>query len=96
MYLNTILCVGLPETPTQGVWLSKNLPLGAKVGVDSRLFSKEQWTPLSKSLDSSGHFLVPVDRNLVDIVWEDRPNPPSHIIEPLGIQYTGIYLRFYS
>lgn len=57
--------------------------------MDPRLFSKEQWSPLSKSLSSSGQFLVPVEKNLVDAIWDDRPPPPSHIIHPLGIEYAG-------
>lgn len=60
--------------------------------MDPRLFSKEQWCPLSKTLGSSGHILVPVDRNLIDIVWEDRPAPPAHGIHPLGLEFTGEFL----
>ena len=59
------------------------------MGVDPRLFSKDQWTPLSKTLLSSGHILIPVERNLVDLIWDDRPLPPGHIIKPLEIEYTG-------
>ena len=59
------------------------------MGVDPRLFSKDQWTPLSKTLLSSGHILIPVERNLVDLIWDDRPLPPAHIIQPLEIEYTG-------
>lgn len=63
--------------------------MGSKVGVDPRLFSKDQWNPLSKTLKSSGHILVPVERNIVDIIWEDKPAPPSNVIQPLGIKFTG-------
>jgi Xaa-Pro aminopeptidase len=57
--------------------------------VDPRLFSKDQWTPLSKTLKSSGHILVSVERNIVDAIWDDKPPPPSHVIQPLEIEYTG-------
>ena len=87
--LSLLLIIGLPETPTQGAWLSKHLPSGSKVGVDPRLFSKEQWSPLSKTLGSSGHVLVPVEKNLIDLVWEERPPPPSNGIHPLGIEFAG-------
>lgn len=81
--------LGHPSTPTQGAWLAKTLPQGSKVGVDPRLLSKEQWTPLSKTLVSSGHSLVPVHRNLIDALWDNKPSPPDHIILPLDIEYTG-------
>ncbi|XP_046442991.1 xaa-Pro aminopeptidase 1-like [Daphnia pulex] len=85
----TLMKEGIPTTPTQGAWLAKTLPVGSKVGVDPRLFSKDQWTPLSKTLKSNGHILVPVERNIVDAIWDDKPPPPSHVIQPLGIEFTG-------
>lgn len=57
--------------------------------MDPRLFSKDQWTPLSKTLKSSGHTLVSVERNIVDVIWDEKPSRPSHVIQPLEIKYTG-------
>lgn len=85
----TLMKEGIPTTPTQGAWLAKTLPVGSKVGVDPRLFSKDQWTPLSKTLKSSGHTLVSVERNIVDVIWDEKPSRPSHVIQPLEIKYTG-------
>lgn len=47
------------------------------------------WKKLAKGLASSGHILVPVDKNLVDLVWDDKPPPPASPIVPLGVRYTG-------
>lgn len=80
---------GLPEVPTQSEWLSKTLPQGSRVGVDPFLMSYDIWKKLSKGLASSGHTLVPVDKNLVDLVWDEKPPPPSSPIVPLGVRYTG-------
>ena len=80
---------GIPSTPTQGAWLTKTLPFGSRVGVDPKLLSKEQWSPLSKLLVSSGHSLIPVERNLVDALWDEKPHPPHNAIEPLGMEFTG-------
>lgn len=91
MFYNIIPFKGIPTTPTQGSWLAKNIPVGSRVGVDPRLYSKDQWTPLSKTLASSGHCLIPVERNLVDLIWDDKPPPPTHAIQPLGIEFTGIH-----
>lgn len=80
---------GVPSTPTQGDWLAKTLPVGSKVGVDPRLVSKDQWMPLSKTLSTSGHSLIPVQPNMIDAIWEDRPEPPKQTIEPLGLEFAG-------
>ena len=85
----TLFSLGIPSTPTQGAWLAKNLPVGSRVGVDPRLMSKDQWTPLSKTLVSSGHSLIPIQPNLIDIIWDEKPLPPRNSIEPLGIEFTG-------
>lgn len=85
----TLMKEGHPSTPTQGAWLAKTLPQGSKVGVDPRLLSKEQWAPLSKMLVSAGHSLVPVNRNLIDVLWENKPPPPNHVITPLDIAFAG-------
>lgn len=93
--LKKISILGHPSTPTQGAWLAKTLPQGSKVGVDPRLLSKEQWAPLSKMLVSAGHSLVPVNRNLIDVLWENKPPPPNHVITPLDIAFAGNF-SFYQ
>jgi len=85
----TLMKEGVPSTPTQGDWLAKTLPVGSKVGVDPRLVSKDQWMPLSKTLSTSGHSLIPVQPNMIDAIWEDRPEPPKQTIEPLGLEFAG-------
>ena len=49
----------------------------------------ETWKPLSKSLKSNGHCLVPVTQNLVDLVWDDQPAPPNNSLIILQDTYTG-------
>lgn len=86
----TLMKDGLPDTPSQGDWLSKVLPVGGRVGVDPFLMSTEVWRPLSKLLKSNGHSLVPVTENLVDLTWDDQPAPPNNAIIILDQSYTGI------
>ncbi|XP_076316903.1 xaa-Pro aminopeptidase 1-like isoform X2 [Tachypleus tridentatus] len=85
----TLMKDGLPDTPSQGDWLNKVLPLGSRVGVDPFLLSYDMWKPLEKKLAAAGHSLVPVSQNLVDVVWEDRPAPLCNQVEPLPSSYTG-------
>ncbi|KAI1305957.1 Xaa-Pro aminopeptidase 1 [Halotydeus destructor] len=80
---------GLSETPTMSDWLCKQLPPNSRVGADPFLLSGDTWNKMSKELDECGHSLVAVDKNLVDLVWDDRPPPPSAPIVPLAIRYTG-------
>ncbi|XP_065071332.1 xaa-Pro aminopeptidase 1-like isoform X2 [Rhopilema esculentum] len=87
----TLMKDGLPETPTQEDWLSKELPVGAKVGVDPYLISLDAWRRISKKLQGSGRTLVRVDRNLVDLVWADhgRPATPCSNLITLGQEFSG-------
>lgn len=80
---------GLSDTPSQAEWLSKELPAGGRVGVDPYLMSSETWKPLDKTLKENGQSLVPVTQNLVDLVWEDRPEPPQNPLMVLPDSYTG-------
>lgn len=85
----TLMRDGIPGTPSQGDWLSKVLPMGGRVGVDPFLMATETWKPLSKLLKSNGHHLVPVSENLIDLVWDDQPSPPSNSLMILEQKYTG-------
>jgi len=44
---------------------------------------------MRKKLKSDGHVLVPIEKNLVDAIWDDRPPRPVSpvIIQPL--QWSG-------
>ena len=44
---------------------------------------------MSKALAGAGHSLVAVQKNLIDVVWTDRPERPSTQLRTLGLQYTG-------
>nr|XP_042909521.1 xaa-Pro aminopeptidase 1 isoform X2 [Parasteatoda tepidariorum] len=85
----TLLKEGLPGTPSIHEWLSRVLPVGSRIGIDPLLISYEDWIDLSSKLELSGHSLHAVSQNLVDLIWDDRPDPPSSIIEPMSLVYTG-------
>jgi len=79
----------IPGTLSQGEWLSKKLPPGSRVGVDPFVISFDTWKPLATQLDSAGHTLVPINENLIDLVWDNRPSPPANSVEPLAIRFAG-------
>lgn len=81
---------GLPTTPSVASWLSSNLAKGSKVGVDPKLFSYRLWKPIEKELLGSNCSLVPVEENLVDIVWgKDQPKVTSNPIISLDTTFAG-------
>ena len=78
-----------PAPPSQSEWLCKVLPPNSRVGVDPFLMPFSSWKPLAAALEESGHVLIPVPENLVDLVWDDRPAPPQNQINPLSDRFTG-------
>ena len=57
-------------------WLKANLSAGQRIGYDPWLMTRAQVRQIAKGLDAVGAELVPVERNLVDAIWTDRPEPP--------------------
>lgn len=47
------------------------------------------WKELIDSLQDTGLELVPVNPNLVDLIWKDRPAPLNNPVVPLPLRYTG-------
>ncbi|CAH0557530.1 unnamed protein product [Brassicogethes aeneus] len=89
----TLMKEGLPQTPSQGTWLTKNLPMGSRVGVDPKVYSHDKFVSLQKVLEGAGQKLIPIEGNLVEAVWVDRPNRPTNPVHPLGLHYTGMPLK---
>ena len=62
----------VPETSV-AAWLKEHAPQGARIGYDPWLHSRDWVRQASESLKSRGAELVPVKRNPIDAVWDDRP-----------------------
>jgi Xaa-Pro aminopeptidase len=60
-----------------------------RVGFDPFVVSMEAHTSYAKALKASGSALVPITPNLVDAVWDDRPEPPAQQIYALPDEVTG-------
>ncbi|XP_062845628.1 xaa-Pro aminopeptidase 1 [Trichomycterus rosablanca] len=85
-----LMKMGLKETPSQEDWLINVLPENSRVGVDPWIIAADQWKIMAKALSRAGHTLVPLQENLIDAVWEDRPARPSTQLNVLGLRYTGL------
>ncbi len=64
----------VPQTSV-AVWLGEHAPQGARIGYDAWLHSRGWADSVAMALKPRDAKLVPVARNPVDAVWEDRPAP---------------------
>lgn len=85
----TLMKMGLPDTQTLSEWLTKNMKTGSIIGVDANLITYNEWRRINKEIKYKGIKLLPLDTNLIDRMWSDRPAIPSNPIKPLNINFTG-------
>ncbi|GAB1604775.1 xaa-Pro aminopeptidase 1-like [Argonauta hians] len=85
----TIMKDGIPDTLTKAEWLVKEIPSGGNVGTDPCLISSVEWDLLNAELHSYNLNLLPINKNLVDEIWEDRPAIPNNPILVLSEDLTG-------
>lgn len=84
----------MPDTLTLTEWLTKNMKTGSIIGVDANLITYSEWRRINKEIKYKGIKLLPLDTNLIDRMWSDRPAVPSNPIKPLNINFTGILNNF--
>ncbi len=85
--LNHFTPVDWPETKLAD-WLKTALPEGGQIAFDPWLHVKEQIDTLNEALKGSDITLVESD-NLIDVIWDDQPDPPKGTIRPHGIEFAG-------
>ncbi|HKB00499.1 MAG TPA: aminopeptidase family protein P, partial [Methyloceanibacter sp.] len=59
------------------------------IGYDPALHTVKEIERLTETLAKSGIKLVPVETNLIDAIWQDRPKPAATAVVPYGIEYAG-------
>lgn len=70
-------------------WIAEKLSKGATIGYDPALHTIREIERLTETLGKAGIKLTPVDTNLIDLIWQDRPKPSSAEIMPHGLEYAG-------
>jgi len=80
--------VPLVETSVEA-WIEANLPSGATLAYDPWLHTADGVKRLEKAAAKAGAMLLPVDGNLVDAIWTDRPAPPRALVRPHPLEYAG-------
>lgn len=85
---SVITPVPLAETSAED-WIAANLPEGGTLAYDPWLHTSDSLKRLEKAVKRAGGQLAPVDINLVDVVWIDRPAPPQAPVRPHPLEYAG-------
>ncbi|MBL0319601.1 MAG: aminopeptidase P family protein [Alphaproteobacteria bacterium] len=71
------------DKPAQ--WLKRAITNDMKIGFDPWLHTENQLKPYVQE----GIQLEPVSYNMIDIIWEDRPQPPATLVVPYPDKYAG-------
>jgi Xaa-Pro aminopeptidase len=80
--------VPVAETSLEA-WIEANLPAGACLAYDPTLHTVGGVKKLEKAAAKAGARLEPVEMNLVDVIWVDRPPPPRAPVRPHPLEYAG-------
>jgi Xaa-Pro aminopeptidase len=70
-------------------WIAEKLGRSGSVGYDPALHTVKEIERFTETLAKSGIKLVPVETNLIDAIWQDRPKPAATAVVPHGIEYAG-------
>jgi Xaa-Pro aminopeptidase len=89
----TLFKMGLPNVPSLEAWIRKELDKGEALGVDPRVVSHKRFMDLKKALGVWGIHLKSIEINLVDAIWEKRPEKPEGKIEIHEEKYSGASLE---
>uniref|UniRef100_A0AAG5CW59 Xaa-Pro aminopeptidase n=1 Tax=Anopheles atroparvus TaxID=41427 RepID=A0AAG5CW59_ANOAO len=76
------------ERPTVAEYLLSELTPSARVGGDPQLIPHQQWKALEGELSAEFIRLVPINRNLVDMVWGAR-RPASSALKVHPVRFAG-------
>ncbi|KQZ19064.1 X-Pro aminopeptidase [Mesorhizobium sp. Root552] len=75
------------------VWIRSNLAKGTRLGFDPWLHTVSEVKTLQASADKVGAKLVAVEKNPIDIIWDDQPEPPVSPVEIHPIAFAGELAR---
>ena len=70
----------LTESPP-AAWIARTIQAGERVGHDPRLHTPTNLKAIRDAVATAGAVLTPVEPNLIDLVWTDRPPEPLAPVE---------------
>jgi Xaa-Pro aminopeptidase len=87
---HSIFLIGDSTKLSVADWLKQNINEPVVIGYDPWLYSELFIISLQKSLANTNIRLKSIDKNLVDILWTNRPTPQWQSIEQFPIEYAGL------
>jgi len=70
-------------------WLKTNGSKSMRLGFDPWLHTIEDIRTIRKAVEKAGVELVPLERNLIDAIWDDRPAPPAEPVRIHPLKFAG-------
>jgi len=79
------------QTPGAKVssWIKSRLEAGGGIGYDPGLHTVKEIDRLTETLGRAGIKLIPQATNPIDVLWQDRPAPPSAPVVPQSLEFAG-------
>jgi len=81
--------IRLLETPDMFSWIKDELNKNDTVGIDPELLSYNTVSALKSLLKNKDIEIKSIEENLVDIIWEDKPEFPMGKIKVHDMKYSG-------
>jgi Xaa-Pro aminopeptidase len=70
-------------------WIEKNLPAGARFGVDPWVHTPNDLKRIKDAVEKAGGTLVLLNDNPLDAAWKDQPPAPLAPVVPQPLQFAG-------
>ena len=86
------ISAGVSGTPSITDWFGKVLKSGDRIGVDPTLFGISRFQDYEEKLQKFGITLVPLERNLIDVIWTTatgRPQKQNTSLLVLEMKFAG-------
>ena len=84
----TLWIMGEPEVPTIEEYVKETLPEGGSIGFDGRTVPVSEGQKYEEIAEEKGGRILYAE-DLIDAIWEMRPEISKKPVFPLGLQYTG-------
>lgn len=84
----TLWKMGEPEVPTIEEYVKETLPEGGNIGFDGRTVPVSEGQKYEEIAEEKGGRILYAE-DLMDAIWETRPEISKKPVFPLGLQYTG-------
>jgi Xaa-Pro aminopeptidase len=89
----TLFRLGRPGVPSWQEWIVRELSPGEVLGLDPKLITHREFCRLEKELKRREIPVRAIEKNLVDAIWDQRPDPPSGKISVHPKRFAGESVR---